>query len=502
MGVRPLYYSTTGQTFSFGSEVKSLLHHPRTPRGLDVQALRQTFTYWHPLPPRTPFIGICELPPAHSMVVTEAGTTVSRYWEPHYRDTAGGRREEDYAEELVALMRDATRIRLRADVPVGAYLSGGLDSTIVMSLARSLTSAPFKTFSISFDDPEFDESTYQRTAVAHFHTEHRDVRCSYADIGKAFEQVVWHAERTVLRTAPAPLFLLSALVRQHGYKVVLTGEGSDELFGGYDLFKEAKIRAFWARVPHSRWRPLLLKRLYPYLPQVQLQSSEYLASFFAVRPGDIGSPFFSHLPRWQMTAGLQRLLSEDLRVTLRDANYDELEAQLPQAFASWDLFSKASYLETTGLLPGYILSSQGDRVAMAHGVEGRFPFLDHRVVEFAMGLPSTLKMRTLREKYLLKRAFLPSIPAEIAGRFKQPYRAPDARSLFGTPQAPLRHDYVEELLTPAKIQEFGMFSATAVSGLVRKAKRGELTSVRDNMGLVGVLSTQLLIERFLGRFTG
>ena len=132
-------------------------------------------------------------------------------------------------------MRDATRIRLRSDVPVGAYLSGGLDSTVVMSLAQALqTTAPLKTFSVTFDDPEFDESAHQQEVVRFLGTEHCDFRCSYHDIGRVFPEVVWHAERPLLRTAPAPMFLLSALVRRHGYKVVLTGEGADEMFGGYD----------------------------------------------------------------------------------------------------------------------------------------------------------------------------------------------------------------------------------------------------------------------------
>src|SRR5439155_18760990 len=192
----------------------------------------------------------------------------------------------------------------------GAYLSGGLDSTVLTTLIGLWTDAPLKTFSVSFDEPEFDESTYQQQVARALGTEHCEVRCSSREIGQLFPDVVWHAEAPILRTAPAPLFLLSKLVREQGYKVVVTGEGADELFGGYDVFKEAKIRRFWATRPDSRVRPLLLKRLYPYLPQLQSQSLEYLKAFFGVRPEDMASPFFSHLPRWQSTSRLKRLFSD------------------------------------------------------------------------------------------------------------------------------------------------------------------------------------------------
>ncbi len=154
------------------------------------------------------------------------------------------------------MLLDATRIRLRSDVPVGAYLSGGLDSTLITALTKMLAGDRLRTFSVSFDDAEFNESAYQQEASAFLHTEHSEVHCSYEDIARVFPEVIWHTEQPIVRTAPAPLYLLSELVRDSGFKVVLTGEGADETMGGYDIFKEAKIRRFWGRNPASDWRPL------------------------------------------------------------------------------------------------------------------------------------------------------------------------------------------------------------------------------------------------------
>lgn len=501
LGVRPLYYAAADRTFLFASEVKALLLHPGLPRRLDLRALDQIFTIWCPLPPRTIFDRVCELPPGHSLIVDDERIEPRRYWQPSYSWQANGDSEAACADRLLALLVDATRLRLRSDVPVGAYLSGGLDSSVVASLVRRFTDTPLRTFSVAFEDPEFDESRYQHHVSAVLGTAHTSMRCSAAHIADAFPAVVWHAERPVLRTAPAPLLLLSRLVREHGFKVVLTGEGADEMLGGYDIFKETKIRRFWSARPGSRLRPLLLRRLYPYLKNVQAQSPAYLQAFFQVGPDDRDDPFFSHLPRWTLTARLKRFFSAEVRAALHGYDVlDELRAQLPPDFASWDAFSRAQYLETAYLLPGYILSSQGDRVAMAHAVETRFPFLDHRLVEFAGALPPHMKMRVLDEKHILKRAAGHLVPPDVRQRPKQPYRAPDA-SCFVGPDGPVRA-YVHDLLSLASLRRVGLFDRAAVEHLVVKVRSGHAIGAKDNMAVVGILSAQLLADLFLDHFSG
>ena len=255
------------------------------------------------------------------------------------------------------------------------------------------------------------------------------------------------------------------------------------------------IRAFWAAQPDSTRRPQLLKRLYPYLSNVQSQPEAFLQAFFRVDAGP-SSCFFSHAPRWQTTAQLKRLFSAGLKSQLGSYDvYQDLKASLPDGFERWDYFSRAQYLETAILLPGYILSSQGDRMAMAHAVEGRFPFLDHRVVQFAASLPPQLKMKVLNEKYILKQAAAGIVPSRVRQRSKQPYRAPDAASF--APKGATLPEYVETLLAPDRVREDGVFNPAAVSQLVAKARSGRITGVRDNMAFVGVLSTQLLVDRFL-----
>ncbi|HZS49469.1 MAG TPA: asparagine synthase (glutamine-hydrolyzing) [Bryobacterales bacterium] len=496
LGIRPLFYTVTGRAFVFGSEIKAVLGHPGVSRALDLDALDDIFTFWCRVPPRTIFQNVQELPPGHSMAVDGRDVRVWPYWRLEFN--CAPHPERDSAERLFALLVDATRIRLRSDVPVGAYLSGGLDSTITTALIRKFSDSRLKTFSVSFDDPGFDESAYQREAVRFLETDHEEVRCTGREIAAVFPEVVWHVEQPVLRTAPAPMYLLSRLAASNGYKVVLTGEGSDEMLGGYDIFKEAKIRRFWAAHPDSRIRPLLLRRLYPYLPELQRQSNAYLRAFFRIRPEELQKPFFSHAPRWELTAGLKLFFSDQVKSGLatRDC-YAALEALLPPAYFEWDGFSQSQYLEASYLLPGYILSSQGDRVAMAHGVECRMPFLDYRVVEFAAALPPPLKMRGLNEKYLLKECVNGLIPKSIKQRAKQPYRAPEARSFFeGAP-----YDYVEELLSPGRLKQDGIFNPAPVQGLINRFRWGGSGSIRDNMALIGILSTQLVIDQFIRSFS-
>lgn len=496
MGIRPLFYTRRGETFFFASEIKALLACPEIPVEMDLEGLDQIFTFWVTLPPKTTFKDISQLPPGCCMTVAGGDTRVRQYWSLSYNedDQVRSRREDQLAGELLSLLEDATRIRLRADVPVGAYLSGGIDSTVTTALAKEIVHDRLRSFSITFEDAEFDEQRYQREASAFLGTQHSSVCCSCSEIAHIFPEVVRHTEQPIIRTAAAPMYLLSKLVRDSGFKVVLTGEGADEVLGGYDIFKEAKIRAFWARNPTSRWRPLLLRRLYPYMENVQRQPAAYLQHFFRVTPGDFANPCFSHLPRWDLTAKIKLLYSRDTREALQGYDaLDELQSALPPEYPRWSYFGRAEYLEARYLLPGYILSSQGDRMAMAHSVEGRYPFLDYRVVQFAAKLPAHLKMKALDQKHLLKVAVRGKIPGSILRRPKQPYRAPEGKCFFN----PVMPDYAEEMLSPETLRNNGLFDPRAVGMLVDKFRSNRATGIKDNMAMIGVLSTQLLVHQFI-----
>jgi asparagine synthase (glutamine-hydrolysing) len=386
---------------------------------------------------------------------------------------------------------DATQIRLRADVPVGAYLSGGLDSSTTTAIIRTHTANRLDTFSISFSDPAFDESSFQSTMAKRLGTDHHEVFCQYRDIAEVFPDVIWHTEVPILRTAPAPMFLLSNLVRQNHFKVVLTGEGADEFLGGYDIFKEMKVRRFWARDPDSALRSRLLFKLYPDINRMSA-SGAFLVSFFKRGLLETESPFYSHSIRWSNSSRSLRFLSNDGVQKYSEAGLLG-KLPLPSDFSNWTDLNKAQYLEIVTFLSPYLLSSQGDRMSMAHSVEGRYPFLDYRVVEFCNRLPSHLKMQVLTEKYLLKMLGKKYVPDEIWQRVKRPYRAPIHHSFFN----PVPVDYVTELLSEEALSSTSYFEPSAVQKLAQKAANGgELSEVED-MALVGILSTQLVDRMFV-----
>jgi len=496
LGVRPLFYAQVNGALVFGSEIKALLVDPGVQARIDPFALDQIFTFWSTISPRTAFQGVRQLPPGHYLLAGNGKTEIRRYWEPDFSNgrIVPSRPTEDYLEELSALLTDATRIRLRADVPVGAYLSGGLDSSLIAALIRREGASRLDTFSIAFQDSGYDESEFQRSMARFLGTSHQVTKVTHSDIARVFPEVIWHTETPVLRTAPAPMFLLSRLVREHGYKVVLTGEGADELLGGYDIFKETAIRQFWARQPQSGLRPRLFARLYADIPAMANVNGEFLSAFFRAGLEATDSPSYSHAIRWRNTRRARRFFSADLLNAIERESPDPLQPLVyPLEFARWGWLERAQYLESTIFLSEYLLSSQGDRMAMAHSVEGRFPFLDYRVVEFATRLPSHLKLNGLKEKFLLKKLGRQLLPEAIWRRRKRPYRAPVHRSFFDG-EAP---DYVRELLSPRRIQATGLFNAAAVSGLVTKLERGAPIGETDDMGLAGVLSTQLWVDRFV-----
>ena len=492
MGVRPLFYTEHEGALFFASEIGALLALPGMVAEIDPVALDQIFTLWCPIPPRTAYRGIHELPPGHLMVVQDGQRAIRRWWQlgyPDRNDVQPAGRIEAQAEELRALLTDATRIRLRADVPVGSYLSGGLDSSFIAALAARTVTRGLRTFSLTFRSKEHDESDWQRQAAATLAAEADSVECTTDAIVEHMPDVMRHVGCPILRTAPVPLHLLSARVRERGMKVVLTGEGADEIFAGYDLFREARVRRFCGRQPDSARRPRLFQRLYPYLPGLKQQSPEYLARFFSFGSEALDDPLYSHRPRFRSTAAAKLFFSAGLKDALGD--YDaaaDLAEQLPADFRRWHPLHQAQYLETAYLLPGYILSSQGDRVMMANAVEGRFPFLDPRIVDFAARLPADAKLLGLREKHILKEAARGIVPAAIIGRPKQPYRAPDTEAFAGA----ARPAYLDAVLSPERLAEGGLFNVQAVSKLKDKVVKGQATGFRDNAAFIGVLSTELL----------
>lgn len=504
VGICPLHLCEYAGHLYFASEVKAIFAaNADIPRAFDPIGISQTFTFWTIVPPQGVFRGVTELEPGHVRTY-ENGTVHDRaYWTSNYpvHGDAHSRFHgslDDAVSEVRRAIENATSLRmLRADVPVGSYLSGGLDSSLVAALGRRFAGDRFQTFSLRFDDAEYDETEYQRLMVSMLGSEHHEVVVSRSDIANVFPDVIYHTERPILRTAPAPLFLLSKLVREHGVKVVLTGEGADEMFAGYDIFREGKVRRFWGRQPASAWRHRLLERLYPYLARSPVSQQAMARQFFGRNITAHRHPGFAHDTRWHTTGALKRLLSRDVQDAASDRDVikeflDDVHIDFPQ----WSHLAQDQHIEIRTLLSGYLLSSQGDRMLMAHSVEGRFPFLDKDVVALADSLPAAHKLRVLDEKHVVKRAAADVVPREILARKKQPYRAPDALS-FVAKGAP---DYIDEVLSETALKDANVFEPQAVIQLLRKCRargsEGQFSNT-DNMALVGALSTQLLHRQFI-----
>jgi asparagine synthase (glutamine-hydrolysing) len=488
-GVRPLHYSLLADGgLVFGSEAKALFASGEVTAAPDLVGIDEVFTLWGPRAPRTSFHGVRQVLPG-GLIVWERGTIVEerRWWLPDYQVRSAS------DVDLEELLRDSVRLRLRADVPVGTYLSGGLDSSLITALAQQETDHELRTFSIAFTDPRYDERVHQEEVARAIGTRHHVVEAAPRQIAEVFPEVVRHAEMPLVRTAPVPLYLLAHEVRAREITVVATGEGADELFWGYELFKEVVLRELYAREPERA--EALLEQLYAYLgPSAARRGPAWRRFLLETGAGD--DELGSHLTRAVATAAVKAFYRPELAAELGDgAALARLRAELPAAFRYWSSLERAAWLELATLLEPYLLSAQGDRVSMAHGVEGRFPFLDHRVFGYAASLSAGEKLDGMREKVALREVAARVLPPAIAERGKQPYRAPEIAP-FVAEDAP---DWVGEALSDGALQETGVWNEQRVGTLLKRCRAGKTSGMRESMALVGILSTQLWHREFIGK---
>jgi asparagine synthase (glutamine-hydrolysing) len=321
-------------------------------------------------------------------------------------------------------------------------------------------------------------------------TKHQSVMFSKKQIPSIIKDVIYHTEVPLLRSGAFPMYVLANLVRSNDIKVVLSGEGSDELFGGYDIFREVKIRDFCSRNPDSKWGAALYKKINNFVSGLAAQSVNSLSLYY--NSTDSQSRFSSHLSRWKLSSYSQQFFSSEYREAMK--NYDELgalEEFLPQDYPDWSPIQRAQYLEVTTLFSNYLLSSQGDRVSMAASVECRYPFLDYEVAEFAAALPDSMKIMGLNEKYIVKKMAQKYVPETITERKKFPYRAPIDISKL------LQDEYVRYMTSECSIKQFNIFNSNAVARFLSSIEAKESPSERDCMLFMGVLTTQILCEQFI-----
>jgi asparagine synthase (glutamine-hydrolysing) len=494
--IRPLYVLKNGPSFYFASEMKAFDTLQGWQRSINVQHLFEHALLWNTLGDDTIYNDIWSLPGGTYEIYRQGRAPErQRYYE--IGETCGTSHVNigTAVEEFADLLNDSVKLRLRSDVPVGAYLSGGIDSSVITHLTRQNQPDKFKTFSVGFEDSEYDESSYQREMVDSIQSDHHSLSVDYRQINDNFLEAVYHFERPVFRSAGVPLFMLSDKVRSSGIKVVLTGEGADELLFGYDSFKELKLLQFWSRYPESKSRPLLIRKLYPHL---QHFSDPKRFGLMKMYYEDFLDGFDNELTGLNIRAANNKILLNYLGKD-HDLSFDKerllekIRGQLPDNFSSWTLLQQNQFMEMKTLLSGYLLSSQGDRMSMAHSVEGRYPFLDHRVVEMLFYCRDQFKLSGFSQKYLLAEAFGGSIPSSIVKRPKQPYMAPDLKSFF---HGGSLSDQAAQFLSEDRIRDEGIFDTKMVGRLIKKFNRRvpENIGYRDNMLITFILSCQMAMH--------
>lgn len=500
-GIRPLFYTRHRGRLAFASEIKALLTLPGLRARLDPVGLSDVLSTWGTLSPTTMFEGISALGAGERLVSDATGTRVESWWSwrPAADPTLASLDDGALADQLRALLEAAVERQMVADAPVAVAISGGIDSAAVAALAcrvarRQGRETP-SSFGLVFDDAEFDESSWQQALAAEIGTDHHAVRCSIDDIADGFARMVWHAETPLIRTAPVPMAHLAAAMRKAGFRAILTGEAADELFAGYDLFKEARIRRFAAANADPQGRARLLDRLYPYLGRApaaagRLGRLTFLADLSRPHAAD-----FAHRTRIAATRRTLATLTPEWRAAVNaSVPRDRLAARMPAGFETWSDLARDQFVEADSLLSAHLLCSQGDRPAMSASIETRLPFLDHALIDFASRLPDRLKLRGLADKRLLRMAMQPVLPAMMVSRPKQPYRAPEARCFFTDGQP---RPWVADLLSKDTLFDAGIFDPAVVERLTAKFAAGRGSDFAESTALVVILSTQVLVRQFI-----
>lgn len=492
-GIRPLYVLQHKDEYYFASEMKAFDCIEGFEREFDIENLYEHALFWNTLSDRTVYQSIRSVQSGTYETYTPGQSPrIHRYYELGETQSESPPTFEEAKEEFWDMLQDSVRLRLRSDVPVGNYLSGGIDSSAITYLTSKINRKRFNTYSVTFQDKAFDESSYQRELVSHINAEHNESHITSKLINDTFIDTIYHCERPLFRTAPVPLFKLSELVHGKKMKVVLTGEAADEILFGYDSYKELQLLEFWNKDRTSTIRPLLIKKLYPHLKHFRDERQFGLMRMFY--EGFLDS-YRNELASLNIRVNNNKIINnffnKDLKIKLdMEKLLEDVRAILPSYHKNWSLLQLNQHLEMKTLLSGYLLSSQGDRMSLAHGVEGRFPFLDHRLVERVFSYKDTYKLHFFSQKHLLRETFRPMLPERIIDRAKMPYQAPDLRAFYHNGSL---SDEAQFYLSDELINEYGIFDSKFTQRFLRKFQKSipENIGYRDNMIITFLLSTQM-----------
>lgn len=483
VGVKPLHYAVVGGGIVFGSEIKSLLQHRAVNREVNFEAVSDFFSFGYVPDPHSAFRGIEKLPPGHTLTFKDSRLTTRCYWDFDYpeRESEPVREESYYVERLRELLAESVRLRLVSDVPLGAFLSGGVDSSTVVAMMAREMGRPVKTFSIGFTEASFDELSYARVTARHFNTDHHEFVVT-PDVCNIVEEVVWHHDEPFADVSSVPTYIVSKMAREH-VTVALSGDGGDELFAGYQRYLVDGERAGFERIPRLLRRGVMLplSRALPrgaygknFLRNIALDGDErYIDSL---------SYFHEEKKR--------DLLSNEFLNAIKGRDSSEEFRRIYGAPASRERIDHLLYLDSKTYLPGDIMTKV-DRMSMAHSLEAREPLLDHKLIEFVARMPASLKLRGSETKSILKRAIRGLIPDEIIDRKKQGFDVPIQQWFKKDLRAMLI-----DTLTSSRTRQRGYFKQGAVEAILDEHMRGR----RDNSRhLWGLLTLELWHRQFIDR---
>jgi asparagine synthase (glutamine-hydrolysing) len=471
VGINPFYYTNTGASIVFASEIKALLEHPAVEKRVDLTGVDQIMTFPGLVSPRTAFENIRSLPSGHFLTVAAATVKVAKYWDlefPRSHEKQYDQPDSFYEEKLDALLTESIRLRLRADVPVGFYVSGGLDSSLVAAKAAGIAPGNFHSFSIDFTEKAISEKKYQQIVTNRLRSQHHEIVFDSGDITSNLRKVIYHSEHPLKESYNTASFALSRLVRDNGIKVILTGEGADELFAGYvgykldtvkDLRRGDALNKAERDIRHKLWGDpdFFYERNY---------------SEFSVEKNRLYSPRLN-----------ESFASVDcLNFPLVDT------AQLERRH----LMHKRSYIDFKLRLSDHLIADHGDKMVMANSVEARYPFLDKDLIAFVYEIPPGLMIRDMEEKYILKRIAKKYLPESIINREKFSFVAPGSDYLLK------RSEWINDLLSPDRIRRQGYFDHRVVEDLrVRySAKDFSLYLPFEIDYLFPIISFSIFLEEF------
>ena len=415
-GIRPLFYKYTKKDFVFSSEIKSIFAFYNQSVDTSFQSILNTSMLWTNYDTLTAFDDIHQLEPGSYLVYQNGKILKNKYWKNSlYKFNENEESFKDISKNfLIEELEKALNRQIHGEVGFASYLSGGIDSSIIALLLTKITKEKIDTFSVEFENNEYDESNSQKQVAKFINSNHRSIKINKNDIANNFEKTINHTETHLFRTAPVPMYLLSKLVKESGHKVVFTGEGADEILLGYDIFAENRIRRFWSKNKNSKIRPQLLKKLYNYLPQFKnSRYFEIIKDFYLKNLDDTKNIFYSHLVRWDQFQSINTFFNKDKIEDHYSKVINNFNKIYSEKFEILSSDRRAQILEIETLLSNYLLSSQGDRMSMANGVEGRYPYLDDDFCFTLSQIQSKKKLSNLKLKNLLRNSFSQLLPKEI-----------------------------------------------------------------------------------------